>query len=82
MDKKLVANSANNSYNNTDFNSLYDVTTTFLNLSPSQGSTLTDNKNNEIDINAMLNSKLAKLDFTAQETVNELIDFIDANRNM
>lgn len=82
MDKKLVANSANNSYENTDFDSIYSVGETFLNLSPSQNSSLSGNKTMEIDVKKLLSDKIAKLDFTAQESVTDLVSFLDQNRNM
>lgn len=82
MDKKLVSNSANNSYENADFDDLYSIATTFLKLSPTQNNVLSGKKTTDIDVAKLLNDKLAKVDFTAQETVNDLISFVDANRNM
>lgn len=81
MDKKLVSNNVNNSYENVDFDDIYNVAQTFLNLSPSQEGLLSSPKSNDINVAKMLQDKIAKLDFTAQETVSELLDFIDANRN-
>lgn len=83
LDTKLVNNKVNNTVRNINYDTIYKINSSFLELAPSQGSYNAEGMNSsKIDISKMLDTKLAKADFSNGEKIGELIDFICRHRDM
>ncbi len=76
IDTKLAANSNNNQVDNKQFDTLYDVESSFINLNSSQSSITGADKASQIRIGDMLMDKIAKLTMADGETINNLQEFI------
>lgn len=80
VDGKLVENKVNNTNSGRNFDSVYDIEKSFIDLSPSQVSFANkDGKAEQINIGNLLETKLKKLDLSNNETINDLMDFMVEN---
>lgn len=76
LDGKLVNNKVNNVNRGVQYDSVYKVDDSYLELAPSQES-MTGSKSSDIDISKMLDTKLKRLDISNGETVNDLLAFME-----
>ncbi len=76
LDGKLVQNDVNNTYHNGQFDQMFSVENSFINLSPAQTS-MSGDDDNFINVENVLSQKLKKLDFSQSESINEILDFIN-----
>lgn len=75
IDAKLVNNKVNNTFRNVNYDNIYDMESSFLELAPNQKS-MSGSEANEINIERMLDNKLKKLDLSNGETINDLLEFM------
>lgn len=76
LDGKLVNNKVNNVNRGIQYDSVYKVDDSFLELAPTQKS-MSGSENSDIDVAKMLDTKLKRLDISNGETVNDLLTFIE-----
>lgn len=80
VDATIISNAVNNDVNDKRYENIYDVNKSFVSMSPAQTS-ISGNKPEAINVAAMLDTKLKKLDMSNGETINDLIDFVNAYEN-